>query len=204
MDEYIPGHVYTNIVKMAEYRGIVLSSAALDKSEVVQKLNHFEFVTISGKRGDVLTMMILIAPSSKYATKSGDFKKLLKGLPKIKESEKLDVVFVSEYALTIHIRKQILAFRTENPRIHIENHDYELFLIEIPKHSSVPKHVIPSAEEVEEFCNMHYTNPANFPKILQSDAVAVWIGLRPGMVVKVYRISETAGSAVVYRVCVKG
>lgn len=210
MEIYVPGEVYTNLVKMMEYRGIKLSTPPLTPDTVVQKLNHYEFVMLSGTRGKedsrgaADTTVILIAPNSKYSGKSGDFKKLLKYLPKVQPGVRLEVIFVSEYELTTHIKKQILAFKQENPDIHIENYDYEIFMLENPKHVSVPPHSIPSEEEVSEFCRLHYKDRTTFPKILQSDAQAVWLGLRPGMVVKIDRVSETAGRAIAYRYCVKG
>lgn len=210
METYVPGEVYNNLVKMMKYRGVKLSSDPLDSDVVVQKLNHYEFVTISGTRGkddirgEATVMVILIAPNSKYSNKSGDFKKLLKGLPKTKPGENLEVMFVSEEELTIHIRKAIASFKQENPKILIEDYNYKIFMLENPKHESVPEHTIPSEEEIQEFCTMHYKDRNSFPKILQSDAQAVWLGLRPGMCVKVKRISETAGYAYTYRICIKG
>jgi DNA-directed RNA polymerase subunit H (RpoH/RPB5) len=210
METYVPGEVYNNLIKMMKYRGVKLSSDPLESDTVVQKLNHYEFVTIAGTRdkndirGEATVMVILIAPNSKYSNKSGDFKKLLKGLPKTKPGENLEVIFVSENELTIHIRKTIAAFKQENSKIHIEDHDYEIFMLENPKHESVPEHIIPSEEEILEFCNTHYKDRNSFPKILQSDAQAVWLGLRPGMCVKVKRISETAGYSYIYRICIKG
>lgn len=210
MEVYAPGEVYTNLIKLMGYRGVKLATEPLTSDAVVQKLNHYEFVTISGTRGnddprgEATVMIILIAPNSKYSNKSGDFKKLLKGLPKIKPSENLEVVFVSEFVLTIHIKKQIIVYRNENPKVHLEDHDYEIFLLENPKHEVVPEHSIPPESEIDEFCRIHYKDRSSFPKILQSDPQAVWLGLRPGMCVKVKRISETAMYSYIYRICIKG
>lgn len=210
MDEYVPGQVYNNLIKMLDYRAVKLTGQQLTQDEVVQKLNHYEFITIPGRRGkddlrgEATIMIILIAPGSKYSNKSGDFKKLLKGLPKIKEGESLEVMFVSEYELTIHIKKQLISYKLANPKIYLENYDYEIFLIETPKHVSVPKHVIMTPAEIKEMFDKQYTSSLNISKILQSDPQAVWLGLKPGMCVKIYRISETAGVAMGYRICVKG
>ncbi len=209
MEEFIPGQVYENLIKMCGYRGIKLTGEPLDSGTVVQKINHYEFVTISGSRpandirGPATTIIILIAPKSKYSTKSVEFKKLLKGLPKVKEGENLEVMFVSDVPLTVHIEKHLRQFKDENPKIILEDHNYSIFLIETPKHSSVPLHKIAPIAEVEWFCRRYYKNKDNFPRILQSDPQAVWLGLRPGMVVKIYRISETAGIAIAYRICVR-
>lgn len=202
--DYIPGHVYNNLIKMHDYRGITLDQPALAPDDVVQKLNHYEFLSWTGKRKDITTgeiipvIFFLIAPNSKYATKSGDFVKFFKNIP----STKRDIIFVSEKEFTIHISKKIASYRVENPDVHVESHTYNIFMIETPKHVLVPQHIIPPAEEVEEFCRNNYVRVSSFPKILQSDPIAVWIGLRPGMVVKIIRLSETAGIAHTYRICI--
>jgi DNA-directed RNA polymerase subunit H (RpoH/RPB5) len=207
MEEYLPGRVYENLVRMAEYRNITLQTV-LKQDAVVQQLNHYELVTIPGKRpasdprGGAAVIIILIAPNSKYSSKSGDFKKLLKGLPKV-GNEALDVMFVSDEPLTIYIKKLLVQYRINNPKITVEDYDYSKFMIEAPKHESVPRHSLASDKEVEEFCRMHFTSKEFFPKIVQSDTQAVWLGARPGMVVKIERVSETAGVAIAYRYCIK-
>lgn len=209
MEEFLPGQVYDNLIKMMKYRNTTLSNPALIADTVVQKLNHYEFVTIQGHRpktdprGEAIVIVILIAPNSKYANKSGDFKKLLKGLPKSKTGDTLEVMFVSEEPLTIHIKKHLIQYRQQNPKILLEDYDYSIFEIETPKHSSVPPHSIASDEEVREYCDTHFTSKEFFPKIIQTEAQAVWLGLRPGMVARIERVSETAGRAIAYRYCIK-
>lgn len=212
MDEYDPVLVYGNLVKMlTNYRRVKLSAPAMDSDSVAQKLNHYEFVTISGTRdemqgdprGKAKVITILIAPNSKYSGKSGDFKKLFKELPKTNPGESLEVIFVSDADFTSHIKKHIQQFRIENPTIIVEDHNYEIFLIEVPAHTLVPKHIVVSNEEIDTFCRLYYMSKDRFQKILQSDPQAVWLGLRPGMCVKIIRDSETAGTAPVYRICVK-
>lgn len=207
--EFEPVRVYDNLVKMMGYRGVALIDEPLQTDIVVQKLNHYEFVTIAGNRGaddprgEAMVMAVLIAPNSKYSGKSGDFKKLMKGFPKVQTIKKpLEVVIVSEHVLTIHIKKSMEVYQKENPGVRLADYDYEIFTIEVPKHKSVPRHEI-STTEAEEFCRMHFTNKERFPKISQHDAPAVWLGLRQGMVAKIYRPSETAGYAIAWRYCDK-
>ena len=205
MDLYKPGEVYTNLIKMLAHRGVVVD-VVLGADSVVQKLNHHEHIMITGKRpatdirGAATVVTILIAPNSKYANKTADFKRLLKDLPKTEGV--LDVILVSEDPLTTHIKKQILAHKEENAHMIIEDHDYRPFMINPTEHKAVPKHVIPTHEEITRLCRYFYTSPEKFPKILQSDVQAVWLGLKPGMVVKIYRVSETGGVSVAYRYCI--
>jgi len=208
METFLPGRVYENLIKMTRYRNIKLSEEPLSTDTVVTRLNHYEFLLISGKRtndmrGDATVHIVLIAPGSIYATKSPGFKKLLKALPKNIKGEKTEVIFISEEALTVHIKKVILSHKKTNPGLLIESHNYAIFEIETPKHESVPPHFVATDEEVNEFCTTRYTSREYFPKILQSDPQAVWLGLRPGMVVRVERLSETAGISIAYRYCIR-
>lgn len=204
---HIPTTVYNNLILMAKYRNIVLDTEKLSRDSVIQKLNHYEYVIITGKRsetdqrGKALVNIVLIAPKSKYATRLGDFKKILKT---IKANTAMEIIIVSENELTVYIKKEIINFRAIRPDIQIESYTFEIFMFELPKHESVPKHTIVSEEEVEEFCHLRCTRRQYFPKILQSDPQAVWLGLKPGMCVRVDRLSETAGTAVAYRFCIKG
>ena len=49
---YVPGEVYVNIIKMLNYRGVKLDEATLAPDEVVKKLNHFEYIKVTGTRKD--------------------------------------------------------------------------------------------------------------------------------------------------------
>lgn len=206
MTEFIPGQVYSNLIKLCKYRNTVINTPILDANVVVQRLNHYEFLIIGAvrpgddERGRALCAIVLIAPNSKYSTKSGDFKKLLKQLP---QDDNLEVLFVSPEPLTIHIKKQLTKHRIANPKVFIEDYDYTPFLIVCPEHVCVPPHFIATEAEIAAFCKRWYLQKEQFPKILQSDPQAIWLGLRPGQCVRIHRSSENAGLAPVYRICIK-
>jgi len=218
MEDYIPTRVYNNLIKMISYRGAKVTSEILDDETVTQKLNHYEFTTITAvrsntfedsdnnvvdPRGPANIICVLLALGSEYATKLASFKKLMKTLTRNENNQTpTELIFVSENELTKHIMKYINKLQLANLRV--EGHSYSIFLTVIPQHVSVPKHVVPPIEEINNFCNEHYTTPAKFPKIRVNDPMAVWLGLHVGNVVKIYRISETAGYSVIYRVCIAG
>lgn len=196
--------VYNNLVIMlTEFRKVVLDTTPLSPDEVVKKINHFEYIMISGKRtGDPLrpnslTCVFLIAPGSKYDHKSPDFVKMLKQAPV--DQTLTEIMVVTAAQLTTHIKKQIVEL--SKPNYIIDDREYELFEAVIPRHVHVPKHEIVSKEEGEKWCNERYTDMTYFPKILSTDSISVWLGIRPGMFVKIYRRSETAANAIAYRYC---
>jgi DNA-directed RNA polymerase subunit H len=208
MDKYMPADVYDNLIKLLSYRNLTLTSEKLLPQKLSEALNNYEYVIISGSReatdirGEARAKIVLIAPNSKYANKSPEFKKLIKAL--MKDTGFNELMFVSEQPLTIHIIKYLDEFKKENKNIYVEEYEYSMFGIEKPAHVMVPKHIIMSQKEVDEFCYKYYTAPKNQQHIYSGDPQAVWIGLRPGMMCRVLRLSETAGEAIAYKYCIPG
>lgn len=206
--------VYGNLVLMMAHRGVVIpKETILGTESVIKALNDEETVSITGTRpaGDIrgaaAVTCILLSPSSKYL-RTGDFRKLVERQISVMsaggEKLPLEVILVSKDGLSTHVKREIDAFKLRRPDVLIEDHTYRIFLINVTKHVSVPEHSIASEEEVARFCHSYCTSKDRFQKILTSDAQAVWLGVRSGMVVKILRQSETAGTALVYRYCVKG
>ena len=207
MEEYAPEIVYQNLLKMAAIRNIKLSTPVLSSGAFTQELNHQEYVKIVGSRvgdplrADAKVTIFLIARGSVIGQKAADFKKILKEFETA--ATKNEIIVVTDKPLTIHITKKINEFQRQNNNVEVENYDYEIFMSNPLEHVLVPKHEIASEKEIDEYCFIHCTSKIHFPKILQSDPPAVWIGLKPGNVVLIHRLSETSGVFFVYRYCVK-
>ncbi len=212
MDELVQWNVYSNLLQMLKYREVTVTSEHLDVDSLMQKLSYYYFVTITGTRDssdprEHWITVILLAPDSNYSTKSGDFKRLLSKV-KIVEKDTNNLIFVAsapasapELPLTKHIEKKIAAYRARHPNVYVETRGYSIFQIEVPKHVSVPLHIVAPKEEVDAFCKQYCVSRERFPRITLDDPMAVWLGLRRGDVVKILRVSETAGIAPVYRLC---
>jgi len=74
-------------------------------------------------------------------------------------------------------------------------------LIDIVEHIKVPHHEVIGEEEKQEVLKKYNTEDMNLPKISRDDAMAKYLGMIPGEVVKILRSSPTSGSAVYYRRC---
>ncbi|EKX46336.1 hypothetical protein GUITHDRAFT_163048 [Guillardia theta CCMP2712] len=91
----------------------------------------------------------------------------------------------------------------EGPRMKIElNIFFEVELVvNITEHEMVPKHRIMSGVEKKKLLQRYKVNDDQLPRILISDPVAKYLGLRRGNVVEITRDSDTAGRYVTYRIC---
>ena len=71
------------------------------------------------------------------------------------------------------------------------------------EHEMVPKHIKLKSEEIEEFKKSYnIVKDSNIPEISRFDPIAVAIGLRPGEMCKIIRLSITAFNGVYYRICI--
>jgi DNA-directed RNA polymerase subunit H (RpoH/RPB5) len=73
----------------------------------------------------------------------------------------------------------------------------------IMKHELVPFHEIISEEEKKQIFKEYNLTPDQLPKILNTDAVSLSIGAKPGQIIKITRKSHTAKEAVAYRLVVE-
>lgn len=208
-ERYIPHMIYKNIPEFLKYRKVVIDPKYefMPEDELIKHLRHYEYVKISGtrtdKHGTRPFFIILIAPGSKYAINTPQFKKIFGTIKDTDLDSKAEIVIISEQPLTNFIKHQIRTEKTEHPGIYIENYEYKMFAIVIPNHIMVPKHIIMEDAEVAEFCANFHTQPSRMDKILVTDPPVVWLGARPGDVIKVIRDSEITGTSIGYRVVVR-
>jgi DNA-directed RNA polymerase subunit H (RpoH/RPB5) len=74
---------------------------------------------------------------------------------------------------------------------------------DIMNHELVPLHIIISENEKEELLKKYNIEPNRLPKILDTDPVSIYIGAKPGQILKIIRKSHTAKEAVSYRLVVE-
>lgn len=217
MSEYIPGNVYKNLQQLYKYRKITPTEDFLSIDEFSQQLTYHEFILMRGirhmrktdylydtnnKNDKINVFIILISPTSNKALKTQDFKKLLNTIPSGIPNG-ADIIIVSRDLLKIQLTKYIKNLHDVIKHYHYEYYSYNSFLIEFPKHVSIPKHEIANDDEINDFCNKYKKQKNTLPKICESDPGCIWIGARFGDVVKITRPSETSGYAIAYRVVIK-
>nr|XP_027193883.1 DNA-directed RNA polymerases I, II, and III subunit RPABC1-like [Dermatophagoides pteronyssinus] len=88
------------------------------------------------------------------------------------------------------------------PNFHIEFFLESELLVNITKHELVPKHIKLNENEKEAILKQYKISDIHLPRICTTDAVARYLGLRRGDIVKIIRPSESAGKYITYRLCV--
>ena len=91
----------------------------------------------------------------------------------------------------------------ESEKIFIIIQPLQRLQFNILEHVYVPPHQVLSEEEKINVKNRYnIMNDAEFPELSRFDPVAQVIGIRPGQVCKITRISKTAIEAPYYRICI--
>jgi DNA-directed RNA polymerase subunit H (RpoH/RPB5) len=112
------------------------------------------------------------------------------------------------YSLYICITKDKLsqnnAKMLTSLKLNLQLFDIKVLQFNISRHELVPKHEIIRDENVIKNIITQYSLKSKFqlPIILKTDAMAKYLGLKNGDVIKIVRVSPTAGDYVVYRCCV--
>ena len=89
-----------------------------------------------------------------------------------------------------------------NIELQVECFNISELMVNITEHAYVPKHILLTEEQKKDLMKRYRIKENQLPKILRTDPVAKYLGLKRGDVVKIIRSSETAGKYVTYRITV--
>jgi DNA-directed RNA polymerase subunit H (RpoH/RPB5) len=89
-------------------------------------------------------------------------------------------------------------------KLNLQLFDIKVLQFNISRHELVPKHEVIKDEAVIKNIVQQYSLKSKFqlPIILKTDAMAKYLGLKNGDMIKITRVSPTSGEYVVYRCCV--
>ena len=89
-----------------------------------------------------------------------------------------------------------------NIELQVECFNISELMVNITEHAYVPKHILLTEEQKKDLMKRYRIKENQLPKILRTDPVAKYLGLKRGDVVKIIRSSETVGKYVTYRITV--
>ena len=84
----------------------------------------------------------------------------------------------------------------------VEFFDETQLLFNVKQHVLVPTVTRLTLEEKQAVLKKYKVTDSQLPAIAKSDPVARFLGLERGQVIRIDRVSETAGEYTMYRVCV--
>lgn len=212
--------IYQNLQRLCEYRGATVTSPVIDKPAHIAQMDSTHYVQITAERapedvrGAAHIMVAQLSNGRNIETKSDAFRRFLDRFIRAqkKDSIETNIIVVTSLDISPNVRAIIDAANAvardtkDAPPLFIEQVTAMRVKIVVPQHIAVPEHTIVPRDEIDRLCAELHMSRANFPRLVASgekpDAMAVWLGLRPGMVVRITRLSSATGYAVAYRVCV--
>lgn len=211
--------IYNHLLRLCEYRGATVSKR-LSESEFAVAMDSDNYVQIladrpqNDPRGAAQLVVVQFSSMSTVITSSARFSAFIDRIIKARVPQNgartrdtpiCNIILVLSSPVSMAITSMIASYRA-NPSVLVEHFLATMFLIVVPEHVAVPRHSIVSREDVEKMCSTLHFMPNCLPCIIASsaapDPMAVWLGLRPGMIVRIDRPCETAGTETVYRRCV--
>ncbi|KAE8719682.1 DNA-directed RNA polymerase subunit 5-like protein 1 [Hibiscus syriacus] len=118
---------------------------------------------------------------------------------RMKADNVYNAILVVQRALTAPAKAAIVEI---NSYFHMEVFEEAELLTNITEHMFVPKHTVLKDHEKKELLQKYRVKETQLPRILVSDPVAKYYGMRRGQVVKITRQSVTADTYDTYRYAV--
>jgi len=124
-----------------------------------------------------------------------DLKSLVSSLVQKYEDENIKIIILLKEKGNGSILKELFKEEYKNVEIFMNKN----LIFNITHHEYVPKHTILSKEEEDEVLQKYNLTKNKLPKILKSDPVARYYGMKNDQICKILRKSPEVGEAIYYR-----
>lgn len=178
------------------YRGIK-GDAMPTESALVNNLNADGYVQLNGvyENGKKISIFV-IALQNMYTDSKDHILKFNKRIMPLAVDEAIIIIADTIYEHKKNIVEEIKLMSTEAS---VLVYPYHIFVIAVPFHSAVPKHILLTPEEFYKQVEGERIKTSDILVISHKDPPIIWLGGKPGQVVLIERFSQTAGKSVVYR-----
>lgn len=116
---------------------------------------------------------------------------------RMKMHQILNCIIVYPKIITISTKKHL----DKDPTMNIEQFVETDLVINITKHVLMPKYEVLSPEEKYDFLKSTRILESQLPRIMYTDPVSKYFGIKRGDILKIIRKSETSGIYIMYRIC---
>ena len=190
--------VWKTLKKMMEVRGYEKDNEIIDYDKWLTKLRQNKIMKgVFTKRDEndpnkKISLYYLYFPGEKINT--DDIKEYLKVL---KETRINSGIIIISGKLSQQAKQKVQEI---NKELQVEIFSVNELVVDITEHELVPKHILLSKEDKDLLLKRYKIKENQLPKILVTDPIARFLGLKRGDVVKIIRVSETAGRYITYRI----
>lgn len=197
MDDYNSYRIYQTVNKLLYNRGYHNEDMTFDEFKTKKNYTIYSETREDYpiKRGAIYVFFALdqgpklgVKPIRTYKTE-------------MNEKNCLRAIIITKEGITPFAKSEILEIK-QNENIQIDVFTESELLFDITEHVLVPKHELLTAEEKENLLVSLKIKEHQLPKILHTDPVAKYYGFEKTNVVKITRISETAGTYLNYRIVI--
>jgi DNA-directed RNA polymerase subunit H (RpoH/RPB5) len=220
MNEHPAYLVYLHLPRFLESRGLTPSSGAglgLARDQFTTKLDNISYFLLDAAAPGGRVTSILLLARGKFAEQGPQLKRLIESRNSFAAARegRLEEVLVIAPEETLgkknmtdvirRFRAAAAARAAGKPSehglalaAHYNMHPYRVFSLDIPRAQIVPKHEVADPAAVAAFLARERLTLADLRQISSADPPVVWVGGRPGQVVRITAPSETAGEALFY------
>ena len=124
-----------------------------------------------------------------------DLKTIVSNARETYTSDDLHIIIVFRDKYSASVGRELLNSYYKNVELFLQKN----LLFNITKNYLVPTHILLSDNEKENVLKKYNCKISQLPKILHTDPVAAYYGMKSGDVCKIIRTSSSAGEAVSYR-----
>ena len=192
--------VWKTLNEMMEDRGYDKNSDSnMSRDEFIQKLTQqlkmngiFSKTDLNDPESSRRTYFEYIPDLKLNMNTITQFVNMMRSIPKIDSG-----ILIIAGKLTQQAKQRI---EEVNTQIRVEVFTEGELVVNITKHELVPKHILLNPDQKNELLKRYNIKQSQLPKIFVTDPVAKYLGLKRGEVVKIVRVSETAGKYITYRI----
>ena len=190
--------VWKTLKKMMEVRGYEKDNEKIDYDDWISKIRKEKIMKGIFRKKDVIDpnkkiiLYYQYFPDQKVNT---DYIKQYLNL--MKETKVNSGIIIISGKLSQQAKQKLQEI---NQELQVEIFTVNELVVNITEHELVPKHILLSKEDKEILLKRYKIKENQLPKILVTDPVARFLGLKRGDVVKIIRNSETAGRYITYRI----
>jgi DNA-directed RNA polymerase subunit H len=183
-----------------------------DRSRFMLELDHFGYFRAEGETPEGrLVIVLLLATRGKFSEHGPQLRQLLAGLSDEEAARRgrlaeVLVIAPDEVLAKKNLTDIVAEFRPapgEGGVLHAL-YAYHVFSLDLPRAQCVPLHELVPPAEVEALLARERLTERDLKTMPCSDPPLIWIGARPGQVVRTTSPSETAGESIDYWLVIRG